>query len=95
MNNKNSRLEEFINSPKKSLWKLSIPMMLGMSVQAIYMLIDTAFIGNWVGWEALTGIGVVFPLLFIIMGITFGLGTGATTLLAQSIGADKFCNTNP
>ncbi|MBI65130.1 MAG: hypothetical protein CMG64_02400 [Candidatus Marinimicrobia bacterium] len=89
MNNKNSRLEEFINSPKKSLWKLSIPMMLGMSVQAIYMLIDTAFIGNWVGWEALTGIGVVFPLLFIIMGITFGLGTGATTLIAQSIGAEN------
>ena len=88
LNNKN-RLEEFIKSPKISIWKLSIPMMLGMSVQAIYMLIDTAFIGNWVGWEALTGIGVVFPLLFIIMGITFGLGSGATTLIAQSIGADN------
>ena len=81
-----NKLDSFINNPEKSLWKLSIPMMLGMSVQAIYMLIDTAFIGKWVGWQALTGLGVVFPALFIIMGITFGLGSGATTVIAQSIG---------
>ncbi|MBI71922.1 MAG: hypothetical protein CMG61_00435 [Candidatus Marinimicrobia bacterium] len=83
---KKNRLEDFIKNPKKSIWKLSIPMMLGMSVQAIYTLIDTAFIGRWVGWEALAGLGVVFPALFIIMGITFGLGSGATTVIAQSIG---------
>jgi len=82
----NKRLQKFIDNPTISLWKLSIPMMLGMSVQAIYMLIDTAFIGNWVGWKALTGLGVVFPALFIIMGVTFGLGSGATTVIAQSIG---------
>ena len=95
--NKN-KLEEFIKNPEISLWKLSIPMMLGMSVQALYMLIDTAFIGNWVGWKALAGLGVVFPALFIIMGITFGLGSGATTVIAQSIGegdkekADSFAS---
>jgi len=83
-----SKLKNFIENPKISLWKLSIPMMLGMSVQAIYMLIDTAFIGQWVGWEALTGLGVVFPALFIIMGITFGLGSGSTTVIAQSIGEE-------
>ena len=66
---KENRLEDFIKNPEISLWKLSIPMMLGMSVQAIYTLIDTAFIGRWVGWEALAGLGVVFPALFIIMGI--------------------------
>ena len=85
----NSRLQKFIDNPTLSLWKLSIPMMFGMSVQAIYMLIDTAFIGNWVGWKALTGLGVVFPALFIIMGVTFGLGSGATTVIAQSIGENN------
>ena len=84
--NKQNKLEEFINNPKASLWKLSVPMMLGMSVQAIYMLIDTAFIGRWIGFQALAGLGVVFPALFIIMGITFGLGSGSTTVIAQSIG---------
>ena len=83
--NKN-KLDEFIKNPQISLWKLSLPMMLGMSVQAIYMLIDTAFIGKWVGGSALAGLGLIFPPLFIIMGITFGLGSGATTVIAKSIG---------
>ncbi len=64
-------------------------MMLGMSVQAIYMLIDTAFIGKWVGGSALAGLGIIFPPLFIIMGITFGLGSGATTVIAKSIGEEN------
>ena len=83
---KNSKLNEFIKNPRKALFTLSLPMMVGMSVQAIYMLIDTAFIGQWVGGEALTGLGIIFPPMFIIMGITFGLGSGATTVIAQSIG---------
>ncbi len=87
--NKTSRLDEFISNPKKALFTLSIPMMLGMSVQAIYMLIDTAFIGRWVGGNALAGLGIVFPPMFIIMGITFGLGSGATTVIAQSIGEEN------
>jgi putative MATE family efflux protein len=81
-----NKLNEFINNPSLALWKLSIPMMLGMSVQAIYMLIDTAFIGKWVGGNALAGLGLIFPPMFIIMGITFGLGSGATTVIAQKIG---------
>ena len=84
--NKKNKLELFKANPSKALWTLSIPMMLGMSVQAIYMLIDTAFIGKWVGGAALAGLGLVFPPLFIIMGITFGLGSGATTVIAKSIG---------
>ena len=83
---KADRLNQFIKNPQKALFTLSLPMMVGMSVQAIYMLIDTAFIGNWVGGSALAGLGIVFPPMFIIMGITFGLGSGATTVIAQSIG---------
>ena len=84
--NTKNKLELFKSNPKKALWNLSIPMMFGMSVQAIYMLIDTAFIGQWVGGEALAGLGLIFPPLFIIMGITFGLGSGATTVIATNIG---------
>ena len=86
--NKESRLSEFIENPIKSLWKLSFPMMFGMSVQAIYMIIDTAFIGRMIGGSALASLGYVFPFIFILMGITFGLGSGATTLIAQFIGAN-------
>jgi len=84
---KESRLEEFIANPKKALWKLSLPMMFGMSVQALYMMADTAFVGRMIGGTALASLGYVFPYFFILMGITFGLGSGATTVIAQFIGA--------
>ncbi|SVB47031.1 uncharacterized protein METZ01_LOCUS199885, partial [marine metagenome] len=83
---KESRLEEFITAPKKAMWKLALPMTFGMAVQAIYMLADTAFVGRMIGGTALAALGYVFPFLFIIMGITFGLGSGATTVIAQFIG---------
>ena len=83
---KKSRLNEFIENPQKALWKLAIPMMFGMLVQAVYMLTDTAFIGKWVGADALAALGYVFPYMFIIMGITFGLGSGATSVIARYIG---------
>ena len=37
----------------------------------------------------MAGLGLVFPPLFIIMGITFGLGSGATTVIAKSIGEEN------
>tara|TARA_B100001123_G_C15200789_1_gene983276 strand:- start:28 stop:1395 length:1368 start_codon:yes stop_codon:yes gene_type:complete len=83
---KKSRLNEFIDNPQKALWKLAIPMMFGMLIQAVYMLTDTAFIGKWVGADALAALGYVFPYMFIIMGITFGLGSGATSVIARYIG---------
>ena len=85
---KESKLKDFIQNPKKALWQLAIPMMAGMSVQSIYMLVDTAFIGHWVGGDALAALGYIFPIFFIILGITFGLGTGVTTVIAQYIGAE-------
>ena len=84
--NKKNRLITFIKNPYSSLWKLSFPMMIGMAVQAIYMLVDTALIGNIVGSSALASLGYVFPYFFIIMGISFGLGSGVTTFIAQQIG---------
>ena len=84
--NKESRLAEFSQNPEKALWKLAIPMMFGMFVQSIYMLTDTAYIGNWVGHEGLAALGYVWPYMFIIMGITFVLGSGATAVIAKYIG---------
>ena len=88
-NDSKNRLNEFIDNPEKSLWKLALPMMFGMMVHSIYMLTDTAFIGNLVGNDALSALGYVFPYMFIIMGLTFGLGSGVTAVIARYIGAQS------
>ncbi len=95
-----SKLDSFIKNPKKALWKMTLPFFLGLSVQSLYMLMDVMFVGKFLSRDgynvcelqqlsqsAIDAMGVIFPLMFIIMGLTFGLGSGTTTLIAQYIGA--------
>ena len=72
--------------PKKALVRLSIPMMIGMSVQTIYNLAD----GIWVsglGPEALAAVGLFFPVFMGIIALAAGLGVGASSAIARRIGA--------
>ena len=84
-----SKIDSFIKNPRKSLWKLTIPMMLSLLVNSIYILVDTYFVGSRLGVDgtaALSALGYVMPFYFIIMGITFGISSGITTLVAQYTG---------
>ena len=84
-----SKLKEFIENPRLGLWKMTLPFLIGLTVNSLYMLVDTMFVGKFVSNSsaALDAMGLIFPLMFIVMGLTFGLGSGATTLIAQYIGA--------
>ncbi len=65
----------------KLFLRFSIPAILGMVVQSLYNIVDRIFIGNIpeVGGLAISGIGVVLPITFIILGFAmlFGIGAGA------------------
>ena len=62
-----SKLNSFIENPRASLWKLAIPMMIGLFVNSIYILVDTYFIGSKVGTAAISALGYVMPFYFIVM----------------------------
>ena len=83
---KESRLAKFVENPRKGLWTLAVPAMIGMSLQTIYMIADMAFVGR-VGSGALTALAFNAPLFVFSLGISFGLGTGVTSVIARSIGA--------
>jgi putative MATE family efflux protein len=85
---KDSKLQSFIQNPNISLWKLTIPMAVGLFVNSIYILVDTYFLGSKIGTSAISALGYVMPFYFIIMGITFGLSAGTTTMIAQYIGKE-------
>ena len=87
MKNNQNRTQEFIKNPQKALWKLSIPMMLGMLAHTLYTVVDMYFINNYVHFgDAMASLGYLFPSMFIVMGITFGLGSGGTALISKFIG---------
>ncbi len=80
-----SRLEEFIERPRRAVWVLALPMMAGMLFHTLYSVVDTAFVGR-VGPEALAAITFVGPFFFVAIALTSGLFTGITAAIAQAVG---------
>jgi putative MATE family efflux protein len=68
------------------LMKLSLPMFLGMSVQVIYSIIDTIFIGHYVGSSGIAVLSVIFPIQMITMGVGNMVGVGGASLISRLIG---------
>lgn len=72
--------------PKKAIVKLSIPMIIAMSVQTIYSLVDTYWVSG-LGADALAAMGFVFPFFFISMALSNGIGIGGGSAISRMIGA--------
>jgi putative MATE family efflux protein len=87
MNNfdKTSRLDNFVENPRRALWQLALPVMIGMSIQTMYMLVDMAFVGR-LGESALAALAFNMPIVFLGLGVIFGLGSGVTAVIARHIG---------
>ena len=82
-----TRLNEFLANPTKAIWKLSLPVLGGMVIHTLYSVVDMLFVG-WVGPDAIAALAFNMPLVFFAFGITMGLSTGVTALIARAIGAD-------
>jgi putative MATE family efflux protein len=72
--------------PKKAIRKLAIPMIVAMSVQTLYTLVDTFWVSG-LGADALAAMGFVFPFFFIQMALSNGLGVGGGAAISRRIGA--------
>ena len=75
----------------KLFLRFSIPAILGMVVQSLYNIVDRIFIGNIpeVGGLAISGIGVVLPITFIILGFAMLFGIGAGANISIKLGQNK------
>ena len=80
-----SRVADFLANPRKALWQLSLPILGGMIIHIFYSVVDMMFVG-WVGPDAVTALAFNMPLVFMAYGITMGLSTGVTAVVAQAIG---------
>ena len=82
------RNHNVLDSPHigRLLFKLTMPMFLGMSVQVIYSIIDTIFIGHYVGSLGIAVLSVVFPIQMITMGVGNMVSVGGASLISRLIG---------
>lgn len=89
--NKTSRLEGFIDNPSKALWTLAFPIMAGMGIHTLYTIVDMIFIGR-LGGDAIAAVAFNMPLFFLVLGLSFGVGSGVTASIARFIGAKDKVN---
>ena len=73
----------------KLLFKFSIPAVVGMLVNALYGAVDTIFVGQFVGTNALAGVGVTFPITNTIMAVGMLVGIGSAARISISLGQKK------
>ncbi len=76
---------------KKLLLKFSIPAIMGMLVNALYNVIDRVYIGHIkdVGSMAITGVGLTFPIMSILMAFSMLIGVGASSLISIRLGQKR------
>ena len=73
---------------KKLFWKMGLPMIVSMVLQALYNVVDSIFVTNMgemgaIANEALT---IAFPIQILIIAIGVGTGVGLNALLSKSLG---------
>lgn len=77
------------NEPvNKLMLQMGVPMILSMALQAVYNIVDSAFVGNMEeGSEAaLNALTLVFPIQMLMVALAIGTGVGVNALLARTLG---------
>lgn len=72
----------------KLMLKMGIPMIISMVLQALYNIVDSAFVSNMKvnGEEALNALTLAFPAQVLMIAVSIGTGVGAGAVLSKSLG---------
>ena len=70
------------------LLNMGIPMILSMMLQAVYNIVDSAFVSNMAenGELALNALTLAFPIQMLMVAVAIGTGVGTNALLSKSLG---------
>lgn len=80
-------------NPSKVLIMFALPMILGNILQQFYGIVDSMIVGNFVGKEALAAVGASYPITFVLITISNGLGIGCGVIISQLFGAKDYKKT--
>ena len=72
----------------RALGLLAIPMMLEMLMEAIFAVVDIAFVSR-LGTDAIAAVGITEAVVTVLYAVAVGLGMGVTAMVARRIGAKQ------
>ncbi|RKI92500.1 MATE family efflux transporter [Parablautia intestinalis] len=79
-----------VGSPMKLILGFSIPLLLGFLCQQFYSVVDTIIVGQFLGVEALAGVGATGSVNFMVIGFCSGVCSGFAIPVAQKFGAKDY-----
>lgn len=65
--------------------RLAVPASIGMVFNTLYNVVDTFYSGR-IGTDSMAGLAVSFPIFFLIIALSAGIGSGTTALSSIAIG---------
>ena len=71
-----------------ALLKMSLPMMAATFLSMAYNLVDSLWIGNLLGEEAMAALTSSTPVILLLNAIAMGTAGGGSILLSQAVGAE-------
>lgn len=71
------------------LIKQAVPASIGILVMSLNILVDTIFVGNWIGSIAIAAINVVLPVSFFIAALGMAIGIGGSSIISRALGANN------
>ena len=69
----------------KLLFNMALPMIIAMTVQALYNVVDSIYVSR-ISESAVTALSLAFPVQNIQIGFATGIGVGVNALLSKSLG---------
>lgn len=64
----------------------AVPASIGILVMSLNILIDTVFVGQWIGPNAIAAINVVLPVSFFIGALGMAIGIGGSSIISRALG---------
>ncbi len=76
---------------KKLFWKMGLPMIVSMILQALYNVVDSVFVTNMGAKGALANqaLTLAFPIQILIIAVGVGTGVGLNAMLSRSLGENE------
>lgn len=85
-----STTNRFLTAPVGRLFVANaLPMMLVMLMNGLLNIVDAAFLGHFVGADALSAVSVIFPALMITIALSTLISGGMASLYARHLGAGR------
>mgnify|MGYP006196277441 FL=1 len=72
---------------KQLLIKQAVPASIGILFMSVNILVDTIFVGQWIGSLAIAAVTVVLPITFLISSLGMAIGIGGSSIISRALGA--------